>query len=98
MPVFTGRLKLDSGSTAEDIQNSKQNYDMSIFKMSAATSKPRGDHQGEGRGRGGLGGNRGAAANNDDDDFEVVTDKKRGGQRKKDFGDSDLAFGEKASF
>ena len=80
MPVFFGRAKLnvDSGTTAEEVQNSKQNYDMSRFNLSQATSKtskPQGERgEGRGRGRGGYGA---AGSSGMDDDFEVVTDKKR---------------------
>lgn len=100
MPIFKGRLKLDSGVTADEIQKSKQNYDMSSFKMSAATSKTSGEkgaESGSGRGRG-----RGGNFRAEDDDFEVVTEKKRGGPRKNDnfggSGNNDFAFGEKPTF
>ena len=103
MPMFTGKAKLDSGTTAADIQNSKQNYDMSFLRNSAATAKPRGDGEGRGdrggRGRGGQGRGGFSGGADEDDDFEVVTDKKQ--QRKRrDFGgpDSDLAFGEKPTY
>lgn len=89
MPVFTGRMNLTSGTTAQDIMNSKQNYDMSTIKMSAAASKADKDRV--------MGGERGQRAFADDD-FEVVTEKKRGTKKREgNFGD-DLAFGEKPSF
>ena len=109
MPIFKGRLKLDSGVTADEIQKSKQNYDMSTLKMSAAASKTKdpnyegrdGGQSGRGRGGGGRGGRGGRAQQNDfgdDDDFEVVTEKKRGNQRKHNYGDSDISFGDKPNF
>lgn len=101
MPIFKGRFKIDSGITAEEVQKSKMNYDMSTIKMSAASSKsgPKGNESGTGRGKGrGSGGN--SAAFDEDDDFEVVTEKKRGGQRKNNFGGDggDIAFGERPQF
>ena len=101
MPIFKGRLKIDSGITAEEVQKSKMNYDMSTLKMSAAATKTggKGNEIGAGRGRGRGGGGGFSAANDEDDDFEVVTEKKRGGQRKNNFGgDNDIAFGERPQF
>lgn len=99
MPIFKGRFKIDSGITAEEVQKSKMNYDMSSLKMSAAASKsgPKGNESGTDRGKGRSGG---FAANDEDDDFEVVTEKKRGGQRKNNFGGDggDIAFGDRPQF
>lgn len=70
--------------------NSKQNYDMSSLKMSAAASKSDKDRvQGEERGQ------RTFAAG--DDDFEVVTEKKRT-TKKTTYGESDLVFGDKPQY
>lgn len=66
MPVFFGKLKIGGGGDADEVQQSKQNYDMSTLKMSSASSgKPQERRQ--------------QHANNDfdDDDFEVVKEKKR---------------------
>jgi len=43
MPMFFGKAKLnfDSGTTAEEVQSSKQNYDLSRFGMSQAATKDR---------------------------------------------------------
>lgn len=101
MPVFKGKMNLGSGTTAEEIMNSKQNYDMSQFKMSSSAAiksdnpSTRGGASGRGRGRGD--GSRGGGFDGDDD-FEVVTEKKRA-PRKVYGGNDNFAFGsEKPSF
>ena len=72
MPIFKGKAKLKTGGApADDVVNSKQNYDFSSMKMSAATSKTAAQRQKE-DGEGGQGQEDGKAR-------EPREDRKRGG-------------------
>lgn len=106
-PIFTGKARLVANDTkADDVQNSRMNYDFSRMRMSAATTgkKPEGAARGEGaREDGGDQERRGNRDNNakaggfsdDDEDFEVVREKKKTGfnRPRNDFGDSGFASG-----
>ena len=109
-PVFTGKARLVANDTkADDVQNSRMNYDFSRMKMSAATTgkKPEGAARGEGTRQDGgdqerRGGNRGNRDNNnakaaggfsDDEDFEVVREKKKTGFNRPRNDFGDSGFG-----
>lgn len=103
MPIFRGKAKLNTGAPKEEESvPSKQNYDFSSMKMSAATAKgPKAEGAAEGTKPKEQKERRQRASQGDDgfgsdDGFEVVTEKKRlPAKRGGDF--SDASFG-KPSF